>query len=133
MDELILSSNHNNKDFIVFDQIIPSNNVDKYNNYFNDIKVIIVDRDPRDLYILNEALWKEKWIPSDSLDTYIEWFQLLRENKTANEDVIYMQFEDFIYNYDTTIRTVCDFCNIDIANHQWKNKYFDPSVSIKNT
>ena len=32
--ELILSSNHNNKDFIVFDQIIPSNNVDKYNNYF---------------------------------------------------------------------------------------------------
>ncbi|HHN8407655.1 TPA: hypothetical protein ACRRX0_002393 [Morganella morganii] len=133
MAELILSSNHNNKDFVVFDQIIPSNNVDKYTNYFNEIKVIIVDRDPRDLYILNEALWKEKWIPSDNLDNYIEWFQILRKDKTENENIIYLQFEDFIYNYDSTIRTVCDFCNIDIANHQWKNKYFDPSISIKNT
>ena len=81
------------------------------------LKGTIVDRDPRDLYILNEALWKENGFH------LIVWYlyrmvPALREkkkkkkkkNKTANEDVIYMQFEDFIYNYDTQIiRTVCDF------------------------
>lgn len=135
-NELILNSNHGNNAYIVFDQMIPSNNVDCYMKYFNNIKVIIVDRDPRDLYILNEALWKEKWIPSGNLDTYIQWFRLLRENKgnyNSNSNVLYIRFEDFIYNYDSTIKQVCQFCDLDPENHQWKNKFFDPSVSINNT
>lgn len=50
VDELARELNVDNKSFVMFDQLVPPSNVKRYNRYVNNLKVIIVDRDPRDIY-----------------------------------------------------------------------------------
>ena len=124
-----------NCNYVLFDQLVPVNNIDKYSRYFDSLKVIVVDRDPRDLYLLNKCIWKESWIPSENIEIYIKWFEKLRSIEKCNDEniAIYLNFEDFIYNYENTIKKICDFVGIPTGDHVFKAKFFDPSISIKNT
>lgn len=127
--------NENNKyENIVFDQLVPPTNINRYLNYFHNIKVIVVDRDPRDLYILNKEHWKESWIPSN-IEEYIKWFKIIRRNneKENPKKIMRIKFEDFIYNYEKTEKIILDFLEIDIKYHKNKKKYFNPEISKKNT
>lgn len=130
----ILNSDSKYK-YLALDQLIPPTNIERYLKYLNDAKVIVVDRDPRDLYILNKLFWNEGWIPTHDVDEYIKWFKLLRKNINKNEDknrIIRVRFEDFIFNYDDTLNRVIKFLDIDSINHVNKYKYFNPQISIKN-
>lgn len=124
-------------DYIAVDQLVPCYNLERYLNYFTNLKVIIVDRDPRDLYILNKLYWNEGWIPSDNINVYIKWFALIRQHQNNenfnNPNVLKIQFEDCIYNYDETIQKIYDFIGLNSINHKNKRKYFNPDASIKNT
>ena len=134
---LINTSNYYDNEYVVFDQIIPPNDTEHYLRYFDDIRVIIVDRDPRDLYLINKCQWNEKWIPTEDVDTYIKWFKVLREHqKYDNEDpkkILRLSFEDFIYDYDKTVKIVADFVGINNSFHVKSKRIFNPDVSIKNT
>ncbi|MCT8342227.1 sulfotransferase [Photorhabdus kleinii] len=134
---LINASNYDSKEYVIFDQLIPPNDTNHYLKYFDDLKVIIIDRDPRDLYLLNKCLWDEKWIPTGNIHNYINWFKILREHqKFEQEDserIFRLSFEDFIYKYDETVQQVCKFCCIESSKHTNKHKYFDPKISINNT
>lgn len=122
--------------FIFMDQLVPPTNISKYFNYFNDLKVIVVDRDPRDLYMLNEHSWKESWIPSHDIDIYIKWFRLLREHqKHEVEDpkkILRLRFEDVVVNYDESVEKITEFLGLKPEDHIYKKKYFNPEISIKN-
>ncbi|HGJ5857121.1 sulfotransferase [Arsenophonus nasoniae] len=135
--KLVNSTSFDALPYVVFDQLVPPNNTLHYSKYFDDIKIIIIDRDPVDLYLLNKECWKEKWIPTDSVEQYVKWFELLRKHQNyEHEDssiVLRLSFEDFIYNYSKTVLKVCNFCNLDIIDHKNKFKYFNPNVSVKNT
>ncbi|MDC9620350.1 sulfotransferase [Xenorhabdus sp. XENO-7] len=135
--KLINSSNYDSKEYVVFDQLIPPNDTNHYLKYFDDLKVIIIDRDPRDLYLLNKCRWNEKWIPTGDIHNYIRWFKILREHQKFDQEdkrkVIRLSFEDFIYKYTETVQKICDFCGIENKEHSYKYKYFDPTISINNT
>ena len=133
LDKLISISNRDDSKYLVFDQLVPAGSADEYIKYFDDIKVVIVDRDPIDLYLLNKIYWNESWIPTSSVDTYIDWYKSLRKNRQVSEHVLYVRFEDFIYNYEDTIGSVLDFVQIDRVNHVNKKQFFDPSISVSNT
>ncbi|SHF04087.1 MULTISPECIES: sulfotransferase [Caloramator] len=127
---------NNEFEYLVLDQLIPPNNTERYLNYFNNLKCIVVDRDPRDLYILNKKYWREGWIPTEDVNVYIKWYRLLREHLKYEKDddrVLRVKFEDFIYNYDKTINEVLKFAGIDSSKHTKKQQYFNPNISIKNT
>ena len=132
---LISEVDSDSYNYLLFDQLVPVNNIDKYNRYFDSLKVIVVDRDPRDLYLLNKCIWKESWIPSENIEIYIKWFEKLRSIEKCNDEniAIYLNFEDFIYNYEDTVEKICKFIGISSGNHVFKKKFFDPSISIKNT
>jgi hypothetical protein len=122
--------------FLVLDQLVPVDHNQTYLNYFDNLKIIIVDRDPRDLYLLEKYEYKEKYLPWENVESFVKHYKLLREHKKEdmpNENVMYINFEDFIYDYDNTIDKVTDFCKID--KNKWidKKKYFNPDISIKNT
>ncbi len=135
--ELVENTEHENKEFIVFDQLVPASNVMKYVDYFNDIKVIVVDRDPRDLYLLNKIFWKEMWIPSSDVSVYIDWYKGVRRHQhidnESGEYILRVKFEDFIYKYDQTIKDICDFSGVKESYHNKQKKHFNPDVSINNT
>lgn len=127
----ILDKN-NQYEYIAIDQLVPPTNISRYQKYFNNIKVIVVDRDPRDLYLLNKLYWKEGWIPTDSIDVYINWFKSIRKNDFEEKDVLRINFEDFISNYDQVIEEIMEFLDLKKINHVQKLKYFNPEKSKKN-
>lgn len=125
--------NKNRYEFLALDQLLTPNSIERYSRYFNNIKVIIVDRDPRDLYLLNELYWKEKWIPSHDIDIFIEWFKSLRKYTDYNLDnVMKIYLEDLIFNYDESMEKIYSFLGVSYKNHIRKKEYFNPEISIKN-
>lgn len=125
------------EDTLVFDQLVPICNQKKYLKYFNDLKIVNVDRDPRDLYILNKIYWKDKVVPTDNVEVFIRHFLLIREHKKYeninNDRVKNVKFEDFIYRYNESLQELLDFLKIDKKKHIKKKEYFNPSISINNT
>lgn len=123
-------------DYLALDQLIPSYNYERYLKYFSNIKVIVVDRDPRDLYLLNELYWHEGWIPSDNIPTFIKWFSVLRKhqiNERKNlSHVLSIHFEDCIFKYEETLQQILAFLEIPQELHVRKKEFFNPDISKKN-
>lgn len=122
-------------EYLCFDQLVPAYNYKRYINYFPNLKVICIDRDPRDLYLLNKMYWKEGWIPSENVEQYIKWYKLLRikSDYSDNANVLHVQFEDTIYKYEETLQRIISFLGQSPKNHINKRKFFNPDISIKNT
>ena len=121
-------------DYLCFDQLVPPYHIDRYAKYFPNLKVVVVDRDPRDLYLLNELYWHEAWIPSFDINTFIKWFKELRRNTCHNcENVMIVKFEDTIYRYDDVIPHIITFLELDDCHQVYKKKFFNPNKSMQNT
>ncbi|WP_455049155.1 hypothetical protein [Mitsuokella sp.] len=126
-----------NIDTIMVDQLVPPMNLPRYLRYFDDnIKVVVVDRDPRDVFFLDKYVWKDGIIPND-VETFCKWFHYTRDHRkyeSMNTDYIkFIQFEDLVYHYDQTGVELREWLGLDEKNHLYKRKYFDPAVSIHNT
>ncbi len=125
-------------EFLYFEQLVPSIKIDRYFNYINNMKVIIVDRDPRDIYLMNQMRWKGAAFICDTtnIDEYITWYRSMRFNlkkDIENPNTIKINFEELVYNYETTLSTILNFVDISSELHINKKKFFDPDVSIHNT
>ncbi len=124
---------------IILDQSIPASNIIKTMNYFNDIKSIVVDRDPRDVYvnlIKRKALIGAECSLSankNGVKKFVQWHKILREQDTQEQDkdkILRLRFEEIILNYDDSIENIIDFLDIK-TKHSQKNLYFKPQVSRK--
>lgn len=132
----LFSSVCNGAQTIMVDQIVPPSNLKRYLRYFNDIKVAVVDRDPRDIFLLDKYVWRDGMLPSD-VEIFCKWFKYTREHrKTENlntKDIQFFNFEDLIYQYNKTTSKLMDWLGLDIEKHNRKKQYFVPSKSINNT
>ena len=122
-------------DVVMVDQIVPPTNLNRYLRYFDDIKVCVVDRDPRDIYILEKYVWRDGIIPND-VSTFCKWYRYTRSHrefeKLDNQRVMYVQFEDLIYKYEQTTGLVSNWLNLDITKSKPQTRFI-PDKSIKNT
>lgn len=137
ISELLNSANKNQKEFIMVDQIVAPSNVNRYTKYFDDIKVIIVERDPRDIYLLAKYVWKTCVIPTESAQLFCEWFlytRFNRESELKNEKTVKLvQFEDLVYQYDKKVDELENWVGISPSNHQKPFTYLNPDISKNNT
>lgn len=135
-DELLSFANSENLPFLMVDQLLPSSNIEKHMRYFSNIIAFIVDRDPRDLYLLAKYRWNSNIVPLD-IDLFCKWFEYCRSTRiTENWDknkICFIQFEDLIYKYDETTSKIMKFVGLDECNHITTKSMFDPAKSIKNT
>ena len=134
----LLESMELSTQYLALDQLVPPENTSEFLKYFdNNLKIIIVDRDPRDLYLLERFEYQETWVPYQNIEDYIKWYRLIRKHRQEEHidknKVMFIHFEDFIYDYDNTIDKVLNFCSIDKSKWKNKRKYFNPDISIKNT
>lgn len=135
-EALMVEANDENKPYVLFDQLLPSSNIQHHMRYFNNIKVFVVDRDPRDLYLLAKYEWNDTIVPSD-VDTFCKWFMYTRSMRGTEiwdaDKIMFVQFEDLIYKYDETVKKVENWIGLKSEEHTKPKKYFDPAISIKNT
>lgn len=125
------------KDHIVLDQLLLPFNLFRFSNYFeDDVEVFVVERDPRDVFIINKYYWNKmgEVVPYPiEVYEFCKFYRSLREMEQPCEhkQVHRIAFEDLVYNYDVTKRKIYETLGID-AKKDYTIK-FDPSKSINNT
>ncbi len=124
-------------DVVMVDQIVPPSNLSRYTRYFDDIKVVVVDRDPRDLYLLEKMEWKDGVIPHDDVETFVKWYRYTRSHQEREDfdpkTALFVRFEDLVYRYDEETARLRTFLGLDEVDHERPLTGFDPERSKKNT
>lgn len=127
------------KENIILDQFLLPFNLFRVDNYFDDLlKVIVVERDPRDVFIINKYIWQKKQIgvpfPTE-VKQFCQVYKKMRESEKEchSDKVLRIKFEDLIYNYEDTITKITKFLRFKESDHINKKTRFIPELSIKNT
>ena len=117
--------------------MVPPSNTKKYLRYFNHLMIFAVDRDPRDIFLLEKHVWAGGVVPVANVKDFCLWYKLTREHrKYENDDenkVMRLYFEDLIYHYEETVEKICSFLKIEKTSHIFPKTKFIPEYSISNT
>lgn len=122
-------------EYLMVDQLVPPTDVPRYLNYFDDLYVITVDRDPRDVFILVSQIKHHSVLPHDVVD-FCKWFKITRQHRKTDpkcERRLVINFEDIIYDYDNTAKKLVQFVGEDLSHHVSPFSKLNPEISIKNT
>ncbi|MCF8340948.1 MAG: sulfotransferase [Chitinophagaceae bacterium] len=104
-------------------------------------KCIVVDRDPRDIFITavthqknfnDNVEFYKKIASADNIDNFIIRYNIYRKNVITNDRVLRLDFKELILNYEEVINKLCHFLEIEKKSHINRMKYFDPNVSKVN-
>ncbi len=127
------------KDNIILDQFLLPFNMHRVDNYFDDrLRAVVVERDPRDVFIINKYIWPERDLtvplPTDAKE-FCKFYKKMRESekKCKSNKVLRVRFEDLIYNYDDEVDRIAAFLGFTEEDHINKKTRFNPDISIKNT
>jgi hypothetical protein len=102
-------------------------------------KSIIVDRDPRDVYIsaLNagkiDNMQVGEAVIGGSVNNFIKRFKIYHAFSSDNTNRIYrLNFESLVLNYEVELNRIKLFLGEDICVHERKRSIFNPDFSVKN-
>ena len=137
INRLLEAANKEQMPVLMMDQILPSSNINKCLRYFPDnTSVVIVTRDPRDVYFAAKYIWHDCLVPSD-VELFCKWFDYTHSsNRDETPDpnkVMSINFEDLVYNYVTTKTKLEQFMGFEAINHVDPFGKFNPRHSYVNT
>lgn len=135
-DNLMMAMGADLEKDIVLDQVFEGNNPQNSFPFFRNPKAIVVDRDPRDVFMLarygKKTSAEARFMPRMDVDAFIVYYRKLRIHKGENsENILHIRFEDLIYEYEATLKKIEKFTGY--SNHYKKKAFFKPEVSIYNT
>ncbi len=125
-------------DRIVLDQGISTQNYKNEMKYLGDVKLIIVDRDPRDIYTdlcMGRNLIGADLAESHDVEKYAIWHKGYRRNIDdirSDKDILYIKFEDLVLKYDETIDKIEQYLELPKEKHIAPKTRFIPEKSAKN-
>lgn len=128
---------------MIYDHLLTPEQCNVVSRYFDDdFRLIIVDRDPRDVYISDRYFWsttkfgKQIMPMPREINLFCSYWAAMH-NRTSlyanNKNILIIQFEDLIYRYDETVDKILRFCDISAERHINKKRVFNPEKSINNT
>jgi hypothetical protein len=98
--------------------------------FFERAKAIAVDRDPRDSYVQHLTFPPNAVGVRDFITRYR--INRLAVHREPHPDVLRIQFEDLVLDYDRTLARILAHLGEDRAAHVRPRQHFDPAVSRKN-
>ena len=120
---------------VVMDQALSGPNPAAGFPFFKDPYAVVADRDPRDLYIFakKKLLSDGRFMPTDTVDTFINYYRLLRDGQPYLQDnprILRIHFESLVYDYEKTAAQINAFLHV--KNIKPKS-VFKPERSAANT
>lgn len=137
MERLLQAANPEDMPILMMDQILPSSNINKCLRYFpDDTKLVVVTRDPRDIYFSEKFIWHEYVTPYDP-EIFCKWFDYThssnRDEVPDPNKVLMLNFEDLIYNYHEMVPKIEKFLELKPENHLRPFEGLNPKRSFANT
>lgn len=152
LEKVIEICDASSRKVVVFDQAI---HLGQHGNhwpaFFKPFKLIIVHRDPRDVFAEQAKyhyLYRQQMGSNaisqygDSLEDAIRYrvdVTLARMGQVdkvlsehSSDEVMLLRFEDLVKNYDQTKQKIQDFIGLTDEDHTQPRKFFNPDQSIKN-
>lgn len=127
----------------VFDHLVSAEQIPGVLDFFpGDLRVIVVDRDPVDLYLVDKYIWpqvrfgKQNSFYPPKVTDYCDFFSEQRRNVSKIKDnpkIFYLKFESLVYDYENSTRQIEDFLGLSPSAHTKKLSCLDPKKSIVNT
>lgn len=127
---------NNGETTILLDLPISPSNTQSMHSFFDNAKMIIVERDPRDMYV-EEFEWGlrygKKLGEKEDGKEYVLKRQAMRRTMDINDkDILYIHFEDLVLKYEETTKIIREFVGFEEKDHIFPFKYFKPEQSKKN-
>lgn len=120
---------------IVLDQPFSGNAPEQSMKFFDNPKAIIIDRDPRDLYLESKyrLIAECRFLPRDDVKKFCEYYKRIHTGmpKEDSENVLLLRFENLMYHYDREVEKIIKFAGL--GKHVRKQAYFNPNRSVNNT
>lgn len=128
-------------DTVVLDQAIPATYSGMAERYFDDYRVINVERDPRAVYV--DLITEEKRngdivghvgfdvASTHNVELFIKWFKKCRQKGIPGK-ALNIYFEDIILNYEETKEKIERYVGLERTGHTTPFRYLKPEVSKKN-
>lgn len=118
---------------ICLDQPFAGNSPENSFRFFDDPYAIIIDRDPRDLFLSGKYSKDPnfKFLPRFDVKKFVIYYKNIRCHQNTNDRILRLSFEDMIYRYEDSVEKIELF--LDLHNHIHKKEVFDPMRSINNT
>lgn len=118
---------------LLTDMLFSAMNPAQGTEFVKDPKIILVFRDPRDLYIRGtEHQSTNGHMPVTNVNEFVVYYRTLMENRIPYEDALVVQYEDLIYDYYKATERIMDHLGFK-ERPENEFKYFDPDVSVKYT
>ncbi len=99
-------------------------------------KIIVVDRDPRDIYLnLYEGRYLDNKGGMHRARSFINFFNQQRNNvykSNLRKEILLIRLEDLCYNYAETKNRALEYLNIESSTHLNRFSFFNPDASRKN-
>lgn len=121
---------------LILDQLLLPHNLWRLENYFEEKPIcFVVDRDPRDVFLLNKYIWSIDSVdvpfPKDA-QAFCEYYRKMREAErpVVDECIHRLHFEDLVYRNGESIRAIMEA----LGNPSQRSSVtFSPKQSIDNT
>lgn len=123
------------KPILVLDQIVNDFefDIERYRDYIPNIKIIMVYRDPRDVYTFAKNSDID-WIPHKSVEVFVKWYKIFTKHFSIQEKKKYLvvQFENLVCNYEETKSVIEQYVGLNSSSHVRKGTCLDISKSKQN-
>lgn len=118
---------------ILLEQLFPEAHPNMGMVFFDNARSIVVERDPRDLYIVTNHLMPHvtRYMPnSGNVNDFITYYKGIHKKRIIDDNVKYVQYEDFIYQYDKSKEELLAWLQLKSIESR---KLFIPEESINTT
>lgn len=120
--------------YVILDLAIAPRDALLMYRYFRKAKMIIVERDPRDILanLLKRGTYCEDWETKEGGGNFVMWQKAMRDGIPEDKNIMTVHFEDVVLNTNQTVHELANFIGFDESKHEYPNEFFRPEISSKN-
>lgn len=130
---LLAEAGVNVSGYVILDTIFSATNPSQGREFFDDVKTIIVDRDPRDNYAEAQRLYYlNSFMPRGTTRNFVQYYRSSRDLSSRTCDMLKIQYEDLIYHYFETTERIMSYLGFaDRPENEFQ--FFNPDISVQYT